>query len=207
MMQLVIMVGKDNRLNGLGEPLTCGNKILRLTMQNPERNITEEIAVLWTKAQPTVSAYITSIVHSFQDSDDILQQVAVSIIKNFDNYDRDRSFVAWAIGIAKNEILMYRRKNAQKVVFPPETIQIISDAYEKQSLNLDETRRALEVCITKLKGRSRKILRMRYFSELSVSRIADKLGATQASVYTSFHRIRMALRDCINRQLSSREDV
>lgn len=175
-------------------------------MDKPDRRTAEEIAVLWTNAQPAVAAFIMSIVPRFQDADDILQQVAVAVIKNYDKYDKDRSFVAWAIGIAKNEILMYHRKNSRsKLMFSKRAIQTISEVYEKESAKFDDMRKALDVCIQKLKGRWRGMLEMRYISELSIPRIAQKLGMNHSAVYTTFHRIRVALRDCINRQMSSME--
>jgi RNA polymerase sigma-70 factor (ECF subfamily) len=173
-------------------------------MHKKDTHNQEEIAVLWTNAQPVVSAFVSSIVPGFQDADDILQQVAVAIIKNYDKYDKKRPFVAWAIGIAKNETLMYHRKNSQmKVIFSTLAIQALSQVYEKESTKFNDMRKALDVCITKLKGRARCILEMRYISELSMSRIAQKLGMTNNAVYTTFHRIRLALRDCINQQISS----
>ena len=175
-------------------------------MGKSDDHITEEIAVLWTNAQPAVAGFISSIVPRFQDADDLLQQVAIAIIKNYEKYDKDRPFVAWAIGIAKNEILMYHRKNSQsKLIFNTRAIETISEAYEKESATFDDIRKALDVCIKKLKGRSRRILEMRYISELSIPRIAQKLGMTHSAIYTFFHRIRLALRDCINRQMSLKE--
>ena len=175
-------------------------------MENPDRNTTEEIAILWTNAHPSVAAFISSIVPDFQDSDDVLQQVAVAVIKNYDKYDRNRPFVAWAIGIAKNEVLMHIRKKSQnKLVFSAETIQRISEIHEKESEKFNDTKNALDVCIKKLKGRWRRILEMRYLSEMSIPRIAQKLGMTDSAIYTSFHRTRIALRDCIDREMSSRE--
>jgi len=166
----------------------------------------EEIAVLWTNAQPAVAAFVSSVIPGFQDADDILQQVAVSVIKNFDKYDKERSFVGWAIGIARNEILMYHRQKTQgKVILSEKAIRAISDTYEKESAKLDDMKHALDICTKKLKGRARSILEMRYISELSVPRIAQKLGMTHGAVYTTFHRIRLALRDCINRQMSNQE--
>ncbi len=174
-------------------------------MNNPS-NRTEEIAVLWTKAQPAISAFVSSIIPDFQDSDDILQQVAVAVIKNYDKYDKNRPFIAWAIGIAKNEALMYHRKKSQhKIIFATEVIQKIATIYENESEKSEDNRKALNVCMKKLKQRSRRMLEMRYVSELSTERIAQKLGMTASSVYTTFHRIRLALRDCISREMSSME--
>lgn len=175
-------------------------------MDIPEKNVTEEIAVLWTNAHPAVAAFVSSIVPGFQDADDILQRVAVAIIKNYDKFDKERSFVAWAIGIAKNEILMYHRTKSQsKVIFSTNAIQTISEIHEKESTKFSDMRKSLDLCTKKLKGRSKRILEMRYVSELSIPRIAQKLGMTHSAVYTTFHRIRLALRDCINRQMSSGE--
>jgi RNA polymerase sigma-70 factor (ECF subfamily) len=171
-------------------------------MDNFDKHISEEIAVLWTNAQPSVSAFVSSIVPNFQDADDILQQVAVAVIKNYETFDKDRPFVAWAIGIAKNEVLMYHRKNSQrKIIFSEKTIQAISEVYEKESHKFDDMKKALDVCMKKLKGRARRIMEMRYVSELEIPRIAQKLGMKPNAVYATFHRIRLALRDCINRQM------
>ena len=179
-------------------PLQVGKMDIRDTHNQ------EEIAVLWTNAHPAVSAFVASIVPGFQDADDILQQVAVAVIKNYGKYDKERPFVAWAIGIAKNEIRMHHRRNSQnKLIFSTQTIQSLSEVCEQRSTNFNEMKKALDVCITKLKGRARRILEMRYLSELSIPRIAQKLGMKNSAVYTAFHRIRLALRDCINRQVSS----
>lgn len=62
-------------------------------MSDFDKHISEEIAVLWTGAQPAVAAFVSSIIPNFQDADDILQNVAVAVIKNYDKYDKDRPFV------------------------------------------------------------------------------------------------------------------
>jgi RNA polymerase sigma-70 factor (ECF subfamily) len=172
-------------------------------MDDLDKRISEEIAVLWTNAQPAIAAFVSSIVPNFQDADDIIQQVAVAIIKNYGKYDKDRSFVAWGIGIAKNQVLMYRRKNSKgKLIFSEISIQAISEVYEQESHRLDDIKHALSICIKKLKGRAKRLLEMRYVSEQSIPRIAQRLGMNPGAVYTSFHRIRLALRDCINQQIS-----
>jgi RNA polymerase sigma-70 factor (ECF subfamily) len=175
-------------------------------MNNSDKQRAEEIAVLWTNAQPVVVAYVSSIVRKFQDTDDILQQVAVAVIKNYEKYDKKCSFVAWAIGIAKNEILMYRRNNSKgMLILDAKAIERVSEVYEKESAKFDDTREALDICIKKLRGRWKQILEMRYLSELNITRIAQKLGMTHSAVYTNLHRIRLALRECVDRQISSGE--
>ena len=166
----------------------------------------EEIAAYWTRAQPAVASFISLMVPNFQDAADILQEVAVVVVKKSDQYNSEYPFVAWTIGIAKNEVLMHRRKYSKgRLILDTEAIQRISEVYEKESAKFNDMRKALDVCIKKLQGRGNQILEMRYLSELSISRIAQKLGMTHSSVYTSLHRIRLALRECINKQMASEE--
>jgi len=173
-------------------------------MSDSDKQMMEEIAVYWTNVQPSISAFIMSIVPRFQDADDILQQVAVAVVKNYDKYDKKNSFTGWAIGIAKHEILMYWRTHSKgKLIFDIETIDTVSKAHEKESVKFNAMRSALDGCIKKITGRTRQILEMRYFNELSVSRIAQKLGMTSGSIYTVLHRIRIALEECINGKMST----
>jgi RNA polymerase sigma-70 factor (ECF subfamily) len=173
-------------------------------MSDADKKIMEEIAVFWTNAQPSVSAFIISIMPRFQDADDILQQVAVSVVKNYDKYDKKESFTGWAIGIAKNELLMYWRNHSKsRLIFDIKTIDAISEAHEKEAVAFNPMRKALDICIQKITGRTRQILEMRYFNELSVSRIAQKVGMTPGAIYTLLHRVRIALQECINRQIST----
>ena len=74
----------------------------------------EELTVYWVQAQPLVLSFIASLVPDFKEADDILQNVALVTTRRFAEYDRQRPFVAWAIGIAKDEIENYRRKKGKR---------------------------------------------------------------------------------------------
>ena len=94
-------------------------------------NESEEFAVLWTKAQPAVSSYVSAMVPHFHQAEDVLEQVVVTLVRKFDSYDRTRPFANWAIGITKNEVLKHRRKQAtDKHVFCDELVEEITVAYE-----------------------------------------------------------------------------
>jgi RNA polymerase sigma-70 factor (ECF subfamily) len=145
------------------------------------------------------------MVLSFQDADDILQQVAITVVQDYDRYDKERSFVAWAIGIARNKILMYRREKAhERLVLDAEAMGAVAQVYEHDSAEFDDMRKALHTCIKKAKARWQQILEMRYSRGLSTRRIAEQLGMTQNAIFITLHRIRLALRDCIMREMSSK---
>jgi RNA polymerase sigma-70 factor (ECF subfamily) len=63
-------------------------------MQDSQRM--QLLAMAWTKAQPAVAAFITSMVGDFHQSEDLLQKTAAAIVIKYDTYDASRSFTAWA---------------------------------------------------------------------------------------------------------------
>src|SRR4029079_14342617 len=72
----------------------------------------EQCVLLWTAAQPVLTAYIRTLVPDIQQADEVLQRVAVRMVRKFDQYNPSLSFAAWAIGFAKKEVLYYRRQRA-----------------------------------------------------------------------------------------------
>jgi len=174
--------------------------------QSDQKNM-EELAVRWTQAQPVVAAFINSLIPSFHDAEDVLQIVAVTVAKKFLQYDRTRPFVAWAIGIAKFEILHYRRQSARgRHIFDDKMVDNIAQAYQETAGELGDLRNALRKCVREVQGRSRKLLELRYIRELKPARIARQLGMTANAVFVALHRIRIILRECIERQLATVED-
>jgi RNA polymerase sigma-70 factor (ECF subfamily) len=65
---------------------------------------------LWTHAQTVVSAFVTSVVWDFAARGDLLQEIAVAVIESFERYDSSRSFIGWALGIARNQVGLYLRR-------------------------------------------------------------------------------------------------
>jgi len=168
----------------------------------------EELTVYWMKAQPAVAAFITSVVRNFQQADDILQLVAVEIVKKFDQYDKSRPFIPWAIGIAKYKILSDLSKTrAGKLIFDTEAVEEIAGGYESEYEIFDDIRKALDYCIQKLKNKSRQIIEMRYCYDLKPSKIASYMGMTVNSVFVTLHRTRLALRKCIEQQLGAKGEL
>jgi RNA polymerase sigma-70 factor, ECF subfamily len=88
-----------------------------------------EATRLWTLAQPTVSAFVTSLVREIRDRDNILQEIAVAVMESFATYDRSWPFVAWTIEITHNQVdLYYHRKGRERLVFDPHAIEQLEQA-------------------------------------------------------------------------------
>jgi RNA polymerase sigma-70 factor (ECF subfamily) len=172
-------------------------------MEQP-RTRSEELAAHWAKSQPLIAVFVASIVTNVHDADDILQNVALVTARKFDQYDRNRSFVAWAIGIARNEILKYY-EDRRTTIISVEAIEQIAQVCDSETLRgLDTTTdrmQALRLCMERLKTRWRTVLEMHYLRELSPARIAQQLDMSQANVFVILHRVRVALRECVEQRL------
>lgn len=168
-------------------------------------NDSEQLALHWTKAQPVVAAYISSLVPDFHQAEEILHQVAVVLVRKFDQYDPDRPFVAWAIGMAKYEVLKHRRRAAtDKHVFADDLLEQVSQTYVEMAGQLDDRRQALAFCLGEVRGRARQALELRYVDDLKPAGMASRLEMNAGAVRVLLHRVRAGLRDCIERWLGNR---
>lgn len=138
-----------------------------------------------------------------------MQTVALTISDKFDDFEPEKSFVAWALGIARINVLLYYRKNARnkKVrILDAEVLSQIEEICKEESPKFSEACSALEYCMRNLKGRWKQILEMRYLREYSVSRISQYFGISQNAVFVILHRVRITLQECIQRRLG-RADI
>src|SRR5687768_5493951 len=47
----------------------------------------EQFAALWTAAQPTIAGFIRTLIPDYLQADEVLQRVAVTLVRKFAQYD------------------------------------------------------------------------------------------------------------------------
>ena len=157
----------------------------------------------WVKAQPLVTSFVFASIRSSHDAEDILQEVATAALADFSEYDSQRPFVAWALGIARFRVLNYYRRHAQeKLLFDDAALLAFAQAHEQLESQASARRHALDECLKQLDGRKLTALRMRYTEETSVQSIAELLVTTTNAVSLMLHKVRKSLATCVERQLS-----
>jgi RNA polymerase sigma-70 factor (ECF subfamily) len=162
----------------------------------------ERFVVLWTAAQPTIAAYIRTLVPDFQQAEEVLQRVAVRMVRKFDEYDPTRSFAGWAIGFAKKEVLYYRRQRAtDKHRFSDAVVEQLSDTFQQLVEEADPVREALARCVEQLEGRSKLVIELRYGHNLTSAKIAEKMDLSAGAVRMLLSRVRLLLKECIERRV------
>ncbi len=162
----------------------------------------EQLAALWTRWQPSVASFVAASLGDHAAAQDVVQNVAVVLVRRFKEYDRSRPFVAWAIGIAKKEVLRYRREcQAAQPGLDERTIERLSVAFEHRASEVTDVHLALMRCLQQVRGRARAVLERHYAEELKLSQIAQQLGAAPAAIRMLLIRTRQRLRECIEQRL------
>jgi RNA polymerase sigma-70 factor, ECF subfamily len=165
----------------------------------------ERFTPCWTQAQPAVARYISSLVPGFQEAEDALQNVAVVLLRKFSVYDPQQPFIAWALGIARYEVLNHRRGFARnRLLFTPELAEQASHVYQELLPELDERHRALRECLSGIGERTAEVLRLRYQESLEPKDIAPRIGMTSGAIRVMLNRVRGILHGCIERRLALR---
>lgn len=161
-----------------------------------------QLAIHWVKAEPIVRIYIASAIGQHHLIDDIVQDVATIVTEKFETYDAKHEFSRWAIGIAKNRIAKtIRTKVRDRHIFSTEMLSDLADVVSDLQPEAEARKSALKQCLEGLKGRSRRIIEMRYQWGRQVQRIAEELGMSRVAVSAVLLRSRKALGDCIEARI------
>lgn len=142
--------------------------------------------------------YIRSAIPDWDDAEEVLQQTAATLWEKFPEYDAQRGFLSWAMGITHFEVLNYRREFARnRLVFGDELLELLAVVHHEQSSMLEAQRAALDECLQHVDSEGLQLLRRRYCDSKSVGALADELGKTAKSLYRRLDRLRIMIEKCV----------
>jgi len=172
--------------------------------QNPPDSAENTEAYLRLLAQHDrwLTTYVFSLVASAADAQDILQDVKVTMWKQFGKFEPGSNFKAWARTVATHQILNYRRseKKRPNSELDEEFIAVVAAEIDRRADALDREADTLKICLRKLPEAHRNIVVWRYYEDCGVEEIAARSQRTVEAVYRLLSRIRQTLKDCVNRQ-------
>lgn len=154
-------------------------------------------------------AFVGAVVRDVHARQDVFQEIAVTLWQNFARYDPQRSFAAWARGIAAKKLLeRWNQGRRVPVPFSPEAIRRLAEAAERiesrPAPGVEAGLEALEHCLGKLPEKSRRLLILRYGEAEPLEAIARQLRLSRDAIYQALGRLRRRLRDCMQRYLLAR---
>jgi RNA polymerase sigma-70 factor (ECF subfamily) len=152
-------------------------------------------------SQPRLRAYVRSMVFNPGDVDDLLQDVATIGWEKFADYDRDRPFDAWLLGVARFRVLQYfdAQKNRPNRL-SEETLKQLESVAFTASENANDLQDALEQCLSKLAGSDRDLVSKRYESGATNRSVAKQLAISESKMSRALNRIYAQLLLCIKQQ-------
>jgi RNA polymerase sigma-70 factor (ECF subfamily) len=164
---------------------------------------TEQFLRLLGAHERSLFAYVYALAPNWQDAEEVMQRVRIRIWQQFDQYDAEKPFDAWARAIAYYLVLAYRKeKSRQREFFTEAILEAVSNQFNVHLENADARRDALLRCVEKLDGRRRDLVIAYYSSARNTSEtIATKLSMTPNALRQSMYRIRKILLDCVTRTI------
>lgn len=136
------------------------------------------------------------------DVDDLAQDVYVAYWQQRENLPKHVDAYAWLKGVAKNKALAYfrRRKSharLREAISESLGSVVCSEPAGAEQFAEQETRERLAKCMDRLPKRQREMIALRYQKRLVSEQIGRRMGMKVESVRKALHRIRGALRTCL----------
>jgi len=164
----------------------------------------EEFAENLRRNQTQIFSFIYSLVRNFDDADDLFQRTSLILWRKFERFDRSRSFVAWACGVARFEVANFLRdRDRRRQYFCDDLDAFLIDAHAELE-HIEERREALAECMKKLRLRDQQLLQECYDGSAGIAEIARNWERSIQSIHNSLSRIRRALHECVQRNLERR---
>ena len=176
---------------------------MQMIDDTPGNDRTQEFMELLTQHDRALGVYVYSLVRDGADADDILQQTKLILWRCFAQFEPGTNFLAWARKTAFHQVLTHRRQTKREhLPLSEETLEALHHEVERLGDMGDSRRDALRACLAKLPAEHRQLVTLRYFEDLEIEQIADRIRSTVAAVYRALSRVRYALLGCVEKEMT-----
>ena len=163
-------------------------------------NDDEAFAELYEKYFPQVYGMIFARLKDVTAADDVVSEIFMKVALNLDSHDKKYAFSTWLFTIARNTLADYYRRQIRRFEESWDAFlereAPISEQPEEKLLASERTEKLLRA-MSKLTELQRRIIELKYWSELSNVEIAEILGLSASNVgfihYQAMKRLRAML--------------
>ncbi len=154
--------------------------------------------------QARLRAYVYSRVGDADAADDIVQEAFLDAFDRLDRYDRSRPAFQWLLGFARNELREHlraaeRRRGLESLEALAALRHLDRDEAARVTDLLSERLDVLRACLRRLPRRAQELVRMLYSERITCEQAAGRWGTSPGAVRVAVHRVRLALRKCVER--------
>jgi RNA polymerase sigma-70 factor, ECF subfamily len=158
-------------------------------------------AKLMQRYKRPVYHMILKMVRNVDDAEDLMIESFAKAFKSLHRFKKDFTFSTWLFRIATNNTIDFIRKKKLNTMsiensYTDDDGQSVGIDVEDENLDpQEETIKAqkselVQIFVDKLPAKYQKLVRLRYFSELSYEEIAVELNAPLGTVKAQLHRAR-----------------
>ncbi len=163
----------------------------------------QEFMAQFVRAERSIRALLLAATGDMNLVDDLMQNVAIALWKKWPEYNRERPFRAWALGVARIEILRWRRTAARnRLVLDVQLLDQLVGAADRAAEAADQRLTMLADCLDGVQGEAKEVLKLKYSSGMRNRQIAEKMGKRVGAIEMILTRTRRALGECITRKLA-----
>lgn len=157
--------------------------------------MTTEVTTIWINFHKELKAFILNKTRNSADTDDILQDVFIKIIRNIDKVNQAENLKNYLYGIVRNSINDYF-KNKKIASTSVEIVEKITEE-DTQSLNRTIAECCIKPFINKLPNDYREALLLTEFQNISQKELAEKLNISYSGAKSRVQRGREKLKQLI----------
>ncbi len=156
-----------------------------------QSNNSKELAfkILVKRYKERLYWHIRKIVISHDDTDDVLQNTLIKIIRNIDKFKGDSKLYTWMYRIATNESITFLNSKAKRNQVSNETLKenalqnLVADVY----FDGDEIQLKLQKAIAQLPRIQQLVFNMRYFDDIKYKDMSAILETSEGALKASYH--------------------
>lgn len=165
-------------------------------------------AELMKRYKKPVYHMILKMVRNVDDAEDLTIEAFAKAFRNLHRFKKDYTFSTWLFRIATNNAIDFIRKKKLDTLsidssYKDDDGETISIDVQDDNLNpQEETIKKQKIglirdFVTKLPPKYQRLVRLRYFDELSYEEIAQELDAPLGTVKAQLHRARELMYDIV----------
>ncbi len=184
----------------------------RLIDRATKKNDEQAYAELMRRYKKPVYHMILKMVRNVDDAEDLTIEAFAKAFRNLKKFKKDYTFSTWLFRIATNNAIDFMRKIANKkkketvsldTSYTDDSGDAVSIEVEDDNLNpMEEAIKSqkvelIRIFVDKLPPKYQRLVKLRYFDELSYEEIAVELEAPLGTVKAQLHRARELLYDLV----------
>ncbi|MCQ4922469.1 sigma-70 family RNA polymerase sigma factor [Tissierella carlieri] len=153
-----------------------------------------EFEEIYSEYFKDVYRYVLCLSKNESIAEDITQETFFKALKNIDSFKGNCKMSVWLCQIAKNSYFSYLKKKQNNF----ESIEDIADVFDsgfEQILADDESVFEIHKILHNLEEPYKEVFTLRFFGDLSFSKIAELFGKTESWARVTYHRARIKLKE------------